>query len=63
MLPFFFFFDRTHYSRYGFYYIQSMERPEKTHLGAKQELMKIGILKYFELMKIEIQKVLDKQLT
>ena len=43
MLPLFFFFDRTHYSRYGSYYIQSMERLEKSHPGAKQELMKIGI--------------------
>ena len=43
MLPVFFFFDRTHYSRYGSYYIQSMERLEKTHPGAKEERMKIGI--------------------
>ena len=43
MLQFFFFFDRTHYSRYGFYYVQSMERPEETHPGAEQELMKIAI--------------------
>ena len=37
------FFDRTHYSRDSSYYMQSMERLEKTHPGAKQELMKIGI--------------------
>ena len=43
MLPLFFFFDRTHYSRYGYYNIQSRERLKKTHPGAKQELMKIGI--------------------
>ena len=43
MLPLFFFFDRTHYLRYGSYYMQSMGRLEKTHPGAKQELMKIGV--------------------
>ena len=43
MLPTFFFFDRTHYSRYGSYYVKSMERLEETHPGAKDELMKIGI--------------------
>ena len=43
MLPFFFFFDKTHYSRYGTYYLKSLENIEKTHPGAKAELMKIGI--------------------
>ena len=43
VLPLFFFFDRIHYSRYGSYYVKSMENLEKTHPGAKDELEKIGI--------------------
>ena len=43
MLPSFFFFDRTHYSRYGSYYLKSMEYTEDTHPGAKEELKRIGI--------------------
>ena len=42
MLPMLFFFDRTHYSRYGSYYVKSLECLEETHPGAKAELMKIG---------------------
>ena len=43
ILPMFFFFDRTHYSRYGSYYVKSMENLDVTHPGAKDELKKIGI--------------------
>ena len=43
MLPFFFCFNRTHYSRYGSYYLKSMELLDTTHPGAKEELMRIGI--------------------
>ena len=43
MLPSFFFFDRTHYSRYGSYYLKSMEYTEDTHPGGKEELKRIGI--------------------
>ena len=43
MLPFFFFFNRTHYSRYGSYYVKSMEALDATHPGAKEELLRIGI--------------------
>ena len=43
MMPWFFCFDRTHYSRYGSFYLKSMEFLEVTHPGAKQEMMNIGI--------------------
>ena len=43
MLPFFFFFNRHHYSRYGSYYAKSLEHLDQTHPGAKEELMRIGI--------------------
>ena len=43
ILPLFFFFDRTHYSRYGSYYIKSLELLDKTHPGAREEIMNIGI--------------------
>ena len=43
LLPLFFYFDRTHYARYGTYYINSLENMELTHPGAKDELIKSGI--------------------
>ena len=43
MLPYFFFFDRVHYSRYGSYYLKYMENIDVTHPGAQEELKGIGI--------------------
>lgn len=43
MLPSFFFFDRTHYARYGSFYLRSLENIETTHPGAKEELLVSGI--------------------
>ena len=43
MLPIFFFFDKTHYARYGTYYTKQLENLEITHPGAKEELQKFGI--------------------
>ena len=43
LLPTFFFFDKTHYARYGSYYVKAMENIDVTHPGAKEELMQIGI--------------------
>ena len=42
-LPLFFFFNCTHYSRYGSHYIKSLELLDKTHPGAREEIMNIGI--------------------
>ena len=43
MLPIFFFFDKTHYARYGTYYTKQLENLQITHPGAKEELQKFGI--------------------
>ena len=43
MIPWFFAKDGTHYSRYGSYYLKSMELIDVTHPGAKEEMMKIGV--------------------
>ena len=43
MMPFFFFFGRTHYSRYGSQYIEEMDKIDLKYPGAKEEMMTIGV--------------------
>ena len=43
MLPLFFFFDKTHYSRYGSQYVKELENMESKYPGAQEEMMSLGI--------------------
>ena len=43
MLPLFFFFDKTHYSRYGSFYVHELKNMDAKYPGAKEELAAIGI--------------------
>ena len=43
MLPFFFFFNKIHYSRYGTQYVEELENMDTKYPGGKEEMMKIGI--------------------
>ena len=42
MLSNFFFFDKTHYARYGTFYVNSIENIGVTHRGAKTEMQKFS---------------------
>ncbi len=35
--------NRVHYSRYGSFYIQSLENLEHTHSGARSEMESVGL--------------------
>ena len=43
MLPYFFFFDRLQYLRYGSYYLKSMENIYVTHPPVREELKNAGV--------------------
>ena len=42
-LPFCFATNRVHYSRYGTYYVQSLDHLDSTHPGAKEEVAEMGL--------------------
>ena len=42
-LPLCFSTNRVHYSRYGTYYVKSLECLESTHPGAREEIAEVGL--------------------